>query len=144
MNEWIIETKNLKKNFITKSKGKKKLVEAVKGVDLFVKKGEIFGFLGPNGAGKSTTQKMLSTLLLPTDGHAIINSCDLLRDQQKIRMGIGYVSQAGGTDGLSTGAENLILQAKLYGLDAATAKKRAIEYIERFHMDTFTDRKALS
>src|SRR5664280_1231185 len=57
--ELVIETKGLKKTFVSKIKGKKKEVEAVKGVDLAVKKGEIFGFLGPNGAGKSTTQKML-------------------------------------------------------------------------------------
>jgi ABC-2 type transport system ATP-binding protein len=140
----IIETSNLKKTFMTKSKGRKKLVEAVKGVNLTVKRGEVFGFLGPNGAGKSTTQKMLSTLLAPTEGKAVINGYDLLHDQKKIRMCIGYVSQAGGTDGLSTGSENLILQARLYGIDAATAKKRAAEYIERFHMEGFADRKAQS
>ncbi|HUX46423.1 MAG TPA: ATP-binding cassette domain-containing protein, partial [Desulfosporosinus sp.] len=97
----IIETKNLRKNFVSKSKGKVKLVEAVKGVDLAVKKGEIFGFLGPNGAGKSTTQKMLSTLLLPTSGEAKINGYDLAKQQQQIRQSIGYVSQAGGTDSMS-------------------------------------------
>ena len=63
--EFTIETKGLKKIFVSKVKGKKNEVAAVRGVDLRVKKGEIFGFLGPNGAGKSTTQKMLSTLLLP-------------------------------------------------------------------------------
>ena len=64
----VIETKGLRKTFISKEKGGKKEVEAVKGIDLAVKKGIIFGFLGPNGAGKSTTQKMLSTLLRPTGG----------------------------------------------------------------------------
>jgi len=140
----IIETKNLRKNFVSKSKGKVKLVEAVKGVDLAVKKGEIFGFLGPNGAGKSTTQKMLSTLLLPTSGEAKINGYDLAKQQQQIRQSIGYVSQAGGTDSMSTGVENLVLQAQLYGLDAKTAKKRAMEFIDRFQMSTFADRQASS
>lgn len=140
----MIETQLLKKTFTAKFKGKKKLVEAVKGVNLTVKRGEIFGFLGPNGAGKSTTQRMLSTLLTPTEGKAMINGFDLWRDKQKIRRCIGYVSQAGGTDGLSTGVENLILQARLYGLDKATAQKRAVEYIDRFRMESFGDRKALS
>ncbi len=145
MNEaYMIETHQLKKTFTAKFKGRKKLVEAVKGVDLTVKRGEIFGFLGPNGAGKSTTQKMLSTLLTPTEGEAHVNGFDLTRDKQKIRRCLGYVSQAGGTDGLSTGLENLILQARLYGLDKATAQKRAAEYIERFYMESFADRKALS
>lgn len=143
-NQFIIETKSLRKNFVSKAKGKKKIVEAVKGIDLAVKKGEIFGFLGPNGAGKSTTQKMLSTLLLPTSGEANINGYDLASQQQQIRQSIGYVSQAGGTDSMSTGVENLVLQAQLYGIDATTAKKRALEFIDRFQMDSFADRQATS
>ena len=63
VDEFIIETNGLKKTFVSKLKGRKIETEAVRGIDLTVKKGEIFGFLGPNGAGKSTTQKMLSTLL---------------------------------------------------------------------------------
>lgn len=140
----IIETRSLRKNFVSKSKGKVKLVEAVKGVDLAVKKGEIFGFLGPNGAGKSTTQKMLSTLMLPTSGEAKIFGCDLEMQQQQIRQNIGYVSQAGGTDSMSTGVENLVLQAQLYGLNAKTAKSRAAEFIVRFQMTSFADRQASS
>jgi ABC-2 type transport system ATP-binding protein len=143
-NNFIIETKSLKKNFVSKAKGKKKIVEAVKGIDLSVKKGEIFGFLGPNGAGKSTTQKMLATLLLPTSGEAKINGFDLAKQQQQIRQSIGYVSQAGGTDSMSTGIENLVLQAQLYGLDAATAKKRAAEFVNRFQMSSFAERLASS
>jgi ABC-2 type transport system ATP-binding protein len=140
----IIETKNLKKSFLSKSKGQKKLVEAVKGIDLSVKKGEIYGFLGPNGAGKSTTQKMLSTLLPPTSGEAKINGYDLAKHKQQIRQIIGFVSQAGGTDSLSTGIENLILQAQLYGIDTITAKKQATEFIDRFQMGTFVERRATS
>ena len=68
--EFIIETNGLKKTFVSKVKGRKIETEEVRGIDLTVKKGEIFGFLGPNGAGKSTTQKMLSTLLSPTSGEA--------------------------------------------------------------------------
>lgn len=143
-NKLIIETKGLRKNFISKSKGKKSIVEAVKGIDLVVEKGEIFGFLGPNGAGKSTTQKMFATLLFPTSGEARINGFDLSKQQQQIRQSIGYVSQAGGTDTMSTGIENLVLQAQLYGLDITTAKKRALEFVERFQMSSFADRLAAS
>ncbi|CAA7600370.1 Putative ABC transporter [Acididesulfobacillus acetoxydans] len=144
MSNSIIETKKLRKSFITKAKGKKQLVEAVKGIDLEIGKGEIFGFLGPNGAGKSTTQKMLATLLLPSAGEARINSYDLCTQQQDIRRCIGYVSQSGGTDSLSTGLENLVLQARLYGLDEVTATKRALEFIDRFQMSSFAERRALS
>jgi ABC-2 type transport system ATP-binding protein len=140
MNEMMIETHGLRKTFVSKSKGKKIAVEAVKGIDLSVRKGEIFGFLGPNGAGKSTSQKMLSTLLPPTSGEGMINGHDLVRSQQKIRMCLGYVSQAGGTDQQSTGQENLMLQARLYGLSPDTAKKRMEEYIERFQLGSFSGR----
>ncbi|MGA2973672.1 MAG: ATP-binding cassette domain-containing protein, partial [Candidatus Bathyarchaeia archaeon] len=81
----IIETKGLRKTFIFKTRNGKKELEAVAGVDLAVKKGEIFGFLGPNGAGKSTTQRMLSTLLPPTGGEAKILGYDLAKQQEQIR-----------------------------------------------------------
>lgn len=140
----VIETKGLKKTFISKDRGGKKEVEAVKGIDLTVKKGEIFGFLGPNGAGKSTTQKMLSTLLCPTDGEAKVLGYDLAKEQGQIRQNVGCVSQAGGADLASTGVENLVLQAQLYGLDADTAKKYADEFAERFQMTSFINRPAQS
>jgi ABC-2 type transport system ATP-binding protein len=142
--ELVIETKGLGKTFISKGRGGKKEVEAVKGIDLTVKKGEIYGFLGPNGAGKSTTQKMLSTLLCPTAGGATVLGFDLASQQEQIRQNIGCVSQAGGADLQSTGIENLVLQAQLYGLDAATAKKYASEFSERFQMSSFISRPAQS
>ena len=87
----MIETHNLRKTF----KSRKGAVEAVAGVDLDVRKGEIFGFLGPNGAGKTTTLRMLSTLLPPTSGEATVAGFDLLHDPAKVRYEIGYVSQEG-------------------------------------------------
>jgi ABC-2 type transport system ATP-binding protein len=140
----VIQTKGLLKTFISKGRGGKKEVEAVKGIDLTVRKGEIYGFLGPNGAGKSTTQKMLSTLLCPTGGEAKVLGYDLATQQEQIRQNVGCVSQAGGADLISTGVENLVLQAQLYGLDALTAKKYASEFIERFQMSTFIERQAQS
>jgi ABC-2 type transport system ATP-binding protein len=139
-----IQTVGLRKTFITKGKGRKKEVEAVKGIDLTVRKGEIYGFLGPNGAGKSTTQKMLSTLLCPTGGEAKVLGYDLATQQEQIRQNVGCVSQAGGADMSSTGVENLVLQAQLYGLNALMAKKYAAEFVERFQMSTFIERPAQS
>jgi len=141
---FVIETRGLRKTFVSKERGGKKLVEAVKGIDLAVTRGEIFGFLGPNGAGKSTTQRMLSTLLCPTGGEAKILGFDLAEEQEMIRRKVGYVSQAGGADLASTGIENLVLQAQLYGIDALTARKYAGEFADRFQMNSFVNRPASS
>ena len=138
----IIETKGLRKTFTSKTRNGKKEIEAVRGVDLAVKKGEIFGFLGPNGAGKSTTQRMLSTLLPPTGGTARIFEYDLAEQQNQIRQNIGYVGQTGGTDPAATGLENLILQGQLYGLDIQTTRRYARELVERFQMGSFIERQA--
>jgi ABC-2 type transport system ATP-binding protein len=140
--DYVIETKQLRKTFVSKERGVKKQIEAVKGVDLTVKRGQIFGFLGPNGAGKSTTQKMLSTLMRPASGEAKVLGYDLVKQQDKIRQNVGFVSQAGGADLASTGTENLVLQAQLFGIDAATAKKSAAEFADRFQMTNFVSRPA--
>lgn len=136
----IIETKKLRKVFKTK----KAEVDAVKGVSLEVKKGKIFGFLGPNGAGKTTTLQMLTTLLTPTSGSATIAGYDLLKNPQKIREHIGYVSQSGGSDTTTNAVDNLMLQARLYGLSTQEAKKRTDELIQRFELTEFATRKVTS
>jgi ABC-2 type transport system ATP-binding protein len=140
--EYVIQTTALQKTFTSKERGKQKTVQAVKGIDLTVKRGQIFGFLGPNGAGKSTTQKMLSTLMQPTSGEAKVLGYDLVKDQCEIRKHVGFVSQAGGADLASTGLENLVLQAQLFGIDAVSAKKSAQEFATRFQMTSFADRAA--
>ncbi len=136
----IISVQGLRKSY--KSRGKKKggTVEAVKGIDLTVQKGEIFGFLGPNGAGKSTTLKMLSTLLAPDGGKATIAGFDLLAHPARVRRQIGYVSQAGGADGSATGREDLMLQAQLFGLSEEKARRRANELITALELEPFVDR----
>ena len=95
----IIEARGLTRTF----KARRREVHAVRGVDLTVDEGEIVGFLGPNGAGKTTTLRMLTTLLRPTAGTAMVAGADLLRDPVGVRRRIGYVPQAigqtmGGTD----------------------------------------------
>ncbi len=138
----ILITKNLQKTFFMK-KGKDD-VRAVKGVSLEVQKGQIFGFLGPNGAGKTTTLQMLTTVLAPTSGQATVVGFDLLKDPKKIRQHIGYVSQAGGADGMTDALQNLILQARLYGASKSEAEKRAKELIEQFEISEFATRKVIS
>jgi len=139
----IIETQGLVKRFKARQgKGKPQVVEAVRGINMAVKQGEIFGFLGPNGAGKTTTLRMLATLIQPDGGTATVAGHDLLREPGKVRERIGYVSQAGGSDPHLTGRENLVLQGRLYGVDKASAQKRAAELIGALDLDSFADRQA--
>ena len=98
----MIETHDLRRTFRTRGKGE--AVEAVRGVDLRVDAGAIFGFLGPNGAGKTTTLRMLATLLPPTSGTATVAGADLARQPQEVPGRIGYVPQGGSTDPAETGA----------------------------------------
>jgi ABC-2 type transport system ATP-binding protein len=132
----MIETHGLTKTF----QSGRNAVQAVRGVDLEVRAGEIFGFLGPNGAGKTTTMRMLSTLLDPTSGSATVCGYDLRREPEKVRRQIGYVGQKGGAEPRESGREILVLQGRLYGMSKAEAQKRATELIERLDLDLFADR----
>lgn len=136
----MIVTKDLGKTF----KSGKNTVEAVRGISLTVKQGEIYGFIGPNGAGKTTTMRMLTTLLPPSAGTASIVGCDLFRQAGKIREKIGYVSQKGGCYEYATGYENLMLQGRLYGLSKANAKRNADKLVEAFCMQEFVNRKVVT
>jgi len=131
----IIEARGLARTF----KNRKAAVEAVRGVDLTVKPGEIVGFLGPNGAGKTTTLRMLTTLLRPTAGTATVAGCDLLRDPVGVRGRIGYVPQAigataGGTDPNCLVREELAIQGRLYRLPAAEVAERARALTEQLDL----------
>ncbi len=133
----IIETRGLRKTF----RSRRGTVEAVRGVDLSVAEGEVFGFLGPNGAGKTTTLRMLSTLLTPDGGEATVAGVDLLRDPGEVRRRIGYVGQSGGTWREATAREELVMQGRLYGLSKSAALPRAAALIEAFQLSQFADRK---
>ena len=115
-------------------------VEAVRGVDLEVQPGEIFGFLGPNGAGKSTTVRMLTTLLTITDGTAEVAGIDVAGDPEGVRWKIGVALQEAGLDPRQTGRELLVLHAQLFGMDAAEAKARAEELLELVELEEAADR----
>jgi ABC-2 type transport system ATP-binding protein len=137
----MIETKGLRKSFKSRQGREVKTVDAVRGVDLFVTDGEIFGFLGPNGAGKTTTLRMLATLIDPDGGDATIAGADLRRDPGEVRRRIGYVAQGGSTWDDSTAREELVLQARMYGIGKAEARRRAARALEAFQLSEYADRK---
>ena len=95
-----------------------------------VEEGEILGFLGPNGAGKTTTLNMLSTLLKPTSGTAIVNGHDILKDPDSVRRSIGFVFQDPTLDTELTGRENLDFHGRIYGLKQDVRQQRIKEMLE--------------
>ena len=97
---------------------------AVDGIDLAVRRGEIYGFLGPNGAGKSTTTRMLCTLTSLTGGRASVAGHDVAREPNAVRLRIGVALQATALDDKQTGAELLVQQGRYYGLSKAEIKTR--------------------
>jgi ABC-2 type transport system ATP-binding protein len=118
----IIETKSL-----TKTYGK---IQAVRGIDLNIEKGEIFGLLGPNGAGKTTTIGMLCTIISITSGNAFIAGCNVIKEPARVRRKVGIVFQDPTLDTVLTGRENLELHARLYGISAAARQSRINEMLE--------------
>jgi ABC-2 type transport system ATP-binding protein len=104
---------------------------ALKGVSLDVREGEIFGLLGPNGSGKTTLFRILSTLMLPTAGKAVIAGFDSARQPDQVRRRIGVVFQAQSVDVKLTAAENLWHQGHLYGLHGALLQERIREMLQR-------------
>jgi ABC-2 type transport system ATP-binding protein len=129
-------TRDLVKHFETGDE----TVEAVRGVDLEVRTGEIFGFLGPNGAGKSTTVRMLTTLLSVTGGEAVVAGVDVVRDPGKARAKIGVALQEAGLDPRQTGRELLNLHGRLFGLDKTTAAERAEALLNLVELEEAADR----
>lgn len=136
----MIEAKDLKRTY--KSRGG--AVEAVKGVNLTVNKGEVVGFLGPNGAGKTTTLQMLCTLLEPTSGSATVAGCDLLSDSVGVRRRIGYVSQNGSTSPEARAGDEVVWHAQLYGIDKQTARARGEALFKALDLDGLWERKCSS
>jgi ABC-2 type transport system ATP-binding protein len=115
-------------------------VEAVRGLDLTVPVAMVYGLLGPNGAGKTTVFRMLTTLLPPDAGEALVAGCDLRTQAKQCRTRIGLVSQAGGADRTATGRENLVMAARLYGLGRTEAAHRAEQLEETFALGSLAKR----
>ena len=119
---YSIETRSLSKSFGD--------VKAVNDISFSVKDGEIFGFLGPNGAGKSTTMMILTTLLKPTSGQALVSGFDVKTHPKLVRQKIGYVQQESTVDEYLSGRENLLLQARLNHIPKALINERIDDVLE--------------
>ncbi|WP_129843955.1 ATP-binding cassette domain-containing protein [Streptomyces sp. RFCAC02] len=107
-------------------------VRALDGVDLDVPEGTVFGLLGPNGAGKTTAVRVLTTLLRPDSGRAVVAGVDVLRQPNRVRRSIGLSGQFAAVDEYLTGRENLEMVGRLYQLSRRDARRRAEELLERF------------
>jgi ABC-2 type transport system ATP-binding protein len=116
-------------------------IEAVRGIDLTVAAGEVFGFLGPNGAGKTTTVRMLCTLLPPTSGSATVAGLDVVASAADVRRRIGVALQEIGLDPVQTGRELLELQCGLYGITGRAGRDRANELLELVGLTDAADRR---
>src|SRR5688500_1619779 len=112
----VVETQGLKKDFGGRV--------AVDGLNFAVEAGEMFGLLGPNGAGKTTTIRILTTLLRPSSGRAVVCGYDVVEDAAAVREQIGYVMQEITLDPRLTGRENLSLHAALHHLPRASIAPR--------------------
>ncbi len=115
--------------------------EALDGVSLSVRSGEIYGFLGPNGAGKSTLVRILCTLLAPTGGQAVVAGFDVRHQAARIRPRIGAALQATALDDTQTGEELLHIQAALYGLPRREVAARLAEIREFIDLGDALDRR---
>jgi ABC-2 type transport system ATP-binding protein len=131
-NDTIISTENVGKSF-----GK---VEALKGVDLEVAAGTVFGLLGPNGAGKTTMIRILTTLLGLDSGTAHVAGFDVVRDARELRASIGLAGQYAAVDENLTGHENLEMVGRLYHLPGREARRRASTVLERFGLSDAANR----
>ncbi|MEV6576863.1 ATP-binding cassette domain-containing protein [Streptomyces sp. NPDC051582] len=117
-------------------------VRALDGVDLDVPEGTVLGLLGPNGAGKTTAVRVLTTLLRPDSGRAVVAGIDVLRHPNEVRRAIGLSGQFAAVDEYLTGRENLQMVGRLYQMTGKAAKVRAGELLERFNLADAADRTA--
>jgi ABC-2 type transport system ATP-binding protein len=123
---FTVEANALKKRFST--------TQALRGLDLAVEAGTVLGLLGPNGAGKTTAVRILTTLLRPDAGRALVAGYDVVREPEQVRPRIGLTGQYSALDDYLTGLENLEMFARLYHLPRTQAKKRARDLLERFDL----------
>jgi ABC-2 type transport system ATP-binding protein len=126
MAEFAVEADDLARSFGP--------VRAVAGIDLAVPAGGVYGFLGPNGAGKTTTLRMLATLLTPDGGRARVLGHDVVRDAHAVRRNVSLTGQFASVDEDLTGAENLVLVARLLGFRRAAAAARARDLLDAFDL----------
>src|SRR6476620_10294166 len=124
---------------LTKSFGE---VHALRGIDLSVPRGTVLGVLGPNGAGKTTAVRIMTTLLVPDKGRALVEGYDVVRDAAAVRRSIGLAGQSAAIQEELTGRENLEIIGRLYHLSWPQARSRAVELLEQFGLSDAADRAA--
>ena len=124
---------------LTKSFGD---VHALRGIDLSVPRGTVLGVLGPNGAGKTTAVRILTTLLRPDGGRAVVEGHDVVKQASAVRRSIGLAGQSAAIQIELTGRENLEIIGRLYHLSHAAARARATELLEQFGLTDAADRPA--
>jgi len=124
---------------LTKSFGE---VHALRGIDLSVPRGTVLGVLGPNGAGKTTAVRILTTLLPPDGGRALVDGYDVVREAAAVRRSIGLAGQSAAIQLELTGRENLEIIGRLYHLRWPQARSRAVELLEQFGLADAADRAA--
>jgi ABC-2 type transport system ATP-binding protein len=133
MSSIIVTVENLSKAF-----GK---LKAVDNISFEVKMGEIFGFVGPNGAGKTTTINMLTTLMKPSSGNAVVCGYDIFKDPNEVRRNVGVVPQEYTADEDMTGINNVLLCADLYGIPRSDSKPHAQELLKLVELQDAAKRK---
>ena len=117
-------------------------VQALRGIDFAVERGSVLGVLGPNGAGKTSAVRILTTLLRPDGGRALIEGMDVVRQPEAVREIIGLAGQSAAIQDELTGRENLEILGRLYHLPKARARLRAEELLERFDLLDAANRTA--
>jgi sodium transport system ATP-binding protein len=132
----MIQVQGLSKSFTDPKRGTRL---AVDNVSFEVRAGEVFGLLGPNGAGKTTTLRMLATLLKPSSGTATLNGFDIVREPDKVREQIGFLSGDMGVYARLTPRETLQFFGELNGLDSTRIARRIPEVLSMLDMNSFAD-----
>src|SRR3954468_7241208 len=138
MSTYAVQVTDLRKTYPT-GRGKPP-VQALDGLTFDVPPGTVFGLLGPNGAGKSTTVKILATLSRADSGSARVSGHEVSVDPDAVRRRIGLVSQRPSSDPMATGRENLVLAARIQGLNRSDAGERARWLLDRFGISDAADR----
>ncbi len=130
---FIIELKDLFKSYGG--------IDALRGLNLQIPKGKLYGLLGPNGAGKSTTLRIICTLLEPDSGEVLVAGRNALLSPRMVRQQVGYVAQEVAIDKILTGKELLQLQGDLYHLKRSFKEQKISELVERLDMGDWIDRR---
>ena len=132
----MIRVNNLKKEFYDKKRGK---IQAVNDVDFHCRQGQIYGLLGPNGAGKTTTLRILATMMKPTEGEALVNGYNVVKEAHKVRQSIGFLSGETGLYDRFTPRETMLFFGRINGLSEKLISTRMNEIFQVLDMNSFKD-----